>query len=118
MTRPFRLPFKVNSTTATLRYTDRRGQQRVVSGRRHYLIGRIVCDAVLTGWGHDFEMRLHRTGPWHPVRITPDEAAAYLASHPLTRGRLKILRARPDYTGPPESPSGLHPNQSLPGDPR
>lgn len=93
-------PFQINGRGGTLRYTDKRGKRRVVSGRRHYLYGRTYVDALLTGWGTDFEMRVSHAGPWHPLRLTPAEAEQLLAANRLARGRLRTLQRRSDYTGP------------------
>lgn len=93
----YRAPFRIDGRIATLRYIDRRGKQQVRAGRRSHLYARVYVDALLTGQGTDFEMQVTRRGPWHRLALSPEQAAAQLAKHPLTRGRLRRLSARPDY---------------------
>lgn len=90
-------PFKIDGSHATLRYTDRRGKLQVRGGRRTFLYGRVYVDALLTGWGTGFEMQVTRGGPWHKLALPPEQAARQLGEHPLSRGRLRRLQARPDY---------------------
>lgn len=94
----YRPPFKVDGQAgAALRYVDRRGKRRYKTGRRSFLYGRVYVDALLTGWGHDFEMRVTHDGPWHRLALPPEQAARQLEAHPLSRARLRRLQRRPDY---------------------
>lgn len=87
---------KMDGRNGALRYVDRRGKARSQGGRLSYLYGRVFADALLTGWGHDFEIRV-AGGAWHRLTDTPEEVAAMLASHPLSRRRLARLAKRSDY---------------------
>lgn len=94
----WRPPFVVNGQNgARLRFIDRRGKRQVRTGRRSFLYGRIYVDALLTGHGSEFEMKVTPDGPWHRLALPPEQAVAALSKHPLSRGRLRRLRARPDF---------------------
>lgn len=89
-------PLKMDSRMGQLRYVDRRGKIVVLSGRLGFLHERRFADALLTGWGHDFEIRV-KGGMWHPLTETPEEVANKLFHDPLSRRRLLRLAERPDY---------------------
>lgn len=93
-------PFKVNHEHgAALRYTARDGRRRTTRGRRSFVYGRVYVDALLTGQAIDgvYEMQVTRDGPWHRLRLAPEDAAAALGANALSRGRLRRLRQRADY---------------------
>lgn len=84
---------------AQLRYTAKDGRVRRSTGRRSYVFGTVFVNALLTGQARDgvYEMCVTRDGPWHRLTLTPEEAAAKLAAHPLGKRRLARLARRRDY---------------------